>query len=141
MFFVGKALDKTARVVDKLVLVWGKAVVLSGFVVTLEMKDFGFISLICLFIFMRISYRSNMPEESMAMHLISAMTCVASVVFSTMRLVSQHFGETEEAYKATRNLALNAFYIMSLTRALVSIVYHVLYVGLHVLIGDTFLIT
>ncbi|KAF3338255.1 hypothetical protein FCM35_KLT17092 [Carex littledalei] len=134
MFFVVQALeglDKAARMFEKLVLVWGKAVLLGGFVVTLEMKDFEFIALICLFIFMRISCRSHMPELSKVMHLVSVMTCVCSVVFSTMQLVSQHFGETEETYKATRNLALNAFYVMALTHALVNFVYHALYVVLY----------
>jgi hypothetical protein len=50
------------------------------------------------------------------LQLFSATTCV---VLSAMRLASQDFGPTEEADKANRNFALNVFYVLALTEALV----------------------
>lgn len=50
------------------------------------------------------------------LQLVSAMACV---VLSMMRIASQDFGQTEEADKSNRDFALNAFYALALTDALV----------------------
>lgn len=86
---------------------------LSGFVATLQVIDFFTIILIFFFVYIHFNWRIH--------KIFFAMTCVISVVLSTIRLASQHFGETEEAYKATRSIAFNVFYVIALTDALVNL--------------------
>lgn len=107
-------------------LAWGKIAVLGAFAATLEMKDFVFVSLICLYLFIRFSQVLDESFISMVKLFCLATCSVAVILPSVLQLTSQNFGETD-GHKATRDLALNIFYIMALTDAMLNIVFTTVY--------------
>lgn len=106
----------------------GCNVLLDRFAITLQMKDFVFVSMMCVFLFNRVLCPNHMLQESKVLQLFFAMTSVVSVGLSVWPLASDYFSEREKT--TTGNLALNAFYVMALANALLNLALIALYVGL-----------
>ncbi|KAF3338505.1 hypothetical protein FCM35_KLT17342 [Carex littledalei] len=91
-----------------LMFLWESTVLLGGSAITLQTTDILNLSKMCVSLYIRICCPSHMLERCTGWQ--QFMAAVLSAMISVMELQKSH--------KATRNFALNAFYIMALTLAL-----------------------
>nr|CAD1833657.1 unnamed protein product [Ananas comosus var. bracteatus] len=136
-------LEKAASGVGTLAFVWATVVLLGGFAVLLQPKDFYFVTAIVLIegtrvftrnheldsgfffratkaVFEPCSVSGNVGWILTSLQLLSATACAA---LSAMRLVEQHYGDVDQdATKRNRAPALDIFYGLALAQALLFLI-------------------
>nr|CAD1833653.1 unnamed protein product [Ananas comosus var. bracteatus] len=118
-------LEKAASGVGTLAFVWATVVLLGGFAVLLQPKDFYFVTAIVLIegtraVFEPCSVSGNVGWILTSLQLLSATACAA---LSAMRLVEQHYGDVDQdATKRNRAPALDIFYGLALVQALLFLI-------------------
>ncbi|OAY75294.1 hypothetical protein ACMD2_26829 [Ananas comosus] len=134
-------LEKAASGVGTLAFVWATVVLLGGFAVLLQPKDFYFVTTIVLIEGTRVFTRNHELDSGFffratkaepcsvsgnvgwiltSLQLLSATACAA---LSAMRLVEQHYGDVDQdATKRNRAPALDIFYGLALAQALLFLI-------------------